>query len=41
LSARVVMPLASDPASGSVMQIAGLSPASTMSAAIFFCSSEP
>ena len=40
-SARVVMPPASEPASGSVMQMAGLSPDSTMSAASFFWSSEP
>ena len=39
--ARVVISEAALPASGSVMQMAGLSPSRTMAAAIFFCSSVP
>src|SRR5207302_2818438 len=38
-SARVVIAVVSEPASGSVMQIAGLSPERTSDAASFFCSS--
>jgi hypothetical protein len=40
-SARVVISLAADPAPGSVMHMAGLSPESTISAASFFCASVP
>jgi hypothetical protein len=39
--ARVVISEAALPASGSVMQIAGLSPESTRPAASFFCASVP
>ena len=40
-SARVVISVAALPASGSVMRIAGLSPASTRAAARRFCASAP
>ena len=40
-AARVVMSVAAEPASGSVMQIAGLSPSSTSRAASRFCASLP
>ena len=40
-TARVRIAVASDPASGSVMQMAGLSPARTSFAAHAFCASVP
>ena len=40
-SARVAISVAALPASGSVMQMAGLSPPRTRSAARRFCASEP
>ena len=41
LTAVVVISVAAEPASGSVMQMAGLSPASTSPAASFRCASVP